>query len=252
MKNGNDDACASGGEVDSRSLQTLQEKIGYTFSDLDLLRQAVTHPSHQPDAPESVRSNNQRLEFLGDSVLSLVLSEQLFRRFPDVREGQLSRYRSNLVRGPVLSDLARRLRIGDHLHLSRGEAETGGRDRDNLLEDALEALLGAIFIDGGFNAAKRVALRWYSDLETRLEEADRIDNPKGRLQEAIQAEHPGEGPEYLTLSAEGPSHQPSFEVEVSFRNRPLARGRGASKKEAESRAANSALQQWIENSATQR
>jgi ribonuclease III len=251
MKNGHDDACVSGGEIDYGSLQVLQEKIGYTFSDLDLLRQAVTHPSCQPDTPEAVRSNNQRLEFLGDSVLSLVLSEQLFRRFSDLREGQLSRYRSNLVRGPVLSDLARQMRIGDHLQLGRGEVETGGRDRDNLLEDALEALLGAIFIDGGFNAAKSVALRWYADLEARLEEAEGVDNPKGRLQEAIQAEYPGEGPEYRTLSEEGPSHQRSFEVEVSFRNRPLARGRGASKKEAESRAANSALQQWTENSATQ-
>ncbi len=213
-----------------------------------MLRQALTHPSYQTEAPEKSPPHNQRLEFLGDSVLGLILSEQLFERFPDAREGELSRYRSNLVRGPVVGGLARKLGIGDHLYLSRGEEETGGRDRDNLLEDALEALLGAIFLDGGWPAAKQAALHWYADLEARLEEADGADNPKGRLQEVIQAEHPGEGPEYRVLSEEGPSHQRHFEVEVRFRDRPFGRGKGTSKKEAEARAASEAMRRWRESS----
>ena len=231
----------------SRSIISLQEKIGYAFRDPDLLRQALTHPSYQTEAPEKSPPHNQRLEFLGDSVLGLILSEQLFTRFPEAREGELSRYRSNLVRGPVVGGLARQLGIGDHLYLSRGEEETGGRDRDNLLEDALEALLGAIFLDGGLTAAKQAALRWYADLEARVEEADGADNPKGRLQEIIQSKHPGEGPEYRVLSEQGPSHQRNFEVEVRFRDEPLGRGTGASKKEAEARAAGEAMRRWHES-----
>ena len=232
----------------SRSIISLQKKIGYSFRDPELLRQALTHPSYQTETPEKSPPHNQRLEFLGDSVLGLILSEQLFERFPDAREGELSRYRSNLVRGPVVGGLARQLGIGDHLYLSRGEEESGGRDRDNLLEDALEALLGAIFLDGGLPAAKQAALRWYANLEARLEEADGADNPKGRLQEVIQAEHPGEGPEYRVLSEEGPSHQRNFEVEVRFREEPLGRGKGASKKEAEASAAIQAMRRWRESS----
>ncbi len=222
----------------------LEGKIGYTFKNRDLLRQALTHPSFQMEGSAPPPLNNQRLEFLGDSVLNLLLSEKLFTLCPESREGDLSRHRSSLSKGACLSELARTLQLGDHLRLSRGEIETGGRDRDALLEDALEALVGAIYLDGGLDATRTVVLEWYGDLKQRLEEAGKNDNPKGRLQERIQGSGDSEGPDYRLISETGPSHDRRFEVEVLLRGTRLGKGSGSSKKEAESRAAEAALRNW--------
>ncbi len=225
-------------------IRGLEEKIGYSFKNPALLRQALTHPSFQPEGAAAGLQNNQRLEFLGDSVLELILSERLYSLYPEAREGELTRYRSSLAKGAFLSRLARDMKLGDHLYLSRGEIESGGRDRGNLLEDALEALVGAIYLDAGLASTRRVVLHWYGDIRKRMQEAHGTENPKGRLQEEIQAVHGEAGPEYRVVTEEGPSHDRRFEVEVLLQNSPLGRGQGSSKKEAETQAAENALEYW--------
>ncbi len=223
----------------------LEQRIGHSFRNPGLLAEALTHPSRQAenDRPD-VAAHNQRLEFLGDSVLNLILSETLFSAFPEAREGDLSRYRASLINGPLLAGLARDLQLGRYIRLGRGEEDTGGRDRDNLLEDAFEALIGALYLDAGFDTTRRLVLDWYGDIKGRIEENEKTANPKGRLQEKIQALSAEHSPEYHVVGTQGPSHQRRFDVEVRFGESVLGKGSGTSKKEAESRAAESALRNW--------
>jgi ribonuclease-3 len=217
----------------------LQKRLGYQFRDESLLRLALTHPSvaHESGAAEA---HNQRLEFLGDAVLQLVLTQKLYGQFPAQDEGPLTKARAQMVNRKTLAERARALGLGAHLILGRGEETSGGRDRISALADAFEALLGAIFLDGGFDAAREIILLEFSAAFGELDALPNIDNPKGELQELLQAKSPTT-PEYQTVSATGPDHDRVFECLVLHEGVELARGAGKSKKAAESNAALAAL-----------
>lgn len=221
------------------TLAELQARLGHQFRDEALLRLALTHPSvaHDANAP---LPHNQRLEFLGDSILGVVLSRELYEKFPDADEGQLTKSRAKLVNATSLAAHGRALGLGAHLILSRGEENTGGRERASALADAFEALLGAIFLDGGFDAACGVILREFVADFAELTLPTGIENPKGELQELLQAKS-SVAPAYHLISAEGPDHDRNFICAVLHDGLELARGSGKSKKAAESDAALAAL-----------
>jgi len=225
-------------------LSALQKKLGYQFRDENLLRLALTHPSlaHESGVPTP---HNQRLEFLGDAVLQLVLTQKLYEKFPSFDEGVLTKSRAKLVNRNTLAEHGRTLELGAHLILSRGEETSGGRERASTLADAYEALLGAIFLDGGFDAASEFILREFENDFGALSEISGIENPKGELQELLQSRSPL-APEYKTVSATGPDHDREFECIVQHEGVELARGRGKSKKAAESDAALAALKKLRE------
>ena len=225
-------------------LAELQNRLGYQFRDENLLRLALTHPSvaHETNTPTP---HNQRLEFLGDAVLSLVLTRQLYEKFPEADEGLLTKSRAKLVNATALAAHGRALNLGAHLGLSRGEENTGGRERASALTDAFEALLGAIFLDGGAGAAQEFIGREFATDFGTLAESSGIENPKGELQELLQSKSP-KAPQYQFVSASGPDHDRDFECAVLHDGIELARGRGKSKKAAESDAALAALQKLKE------
>jgi ribonuclease-3 len=220
-------------------LSEFQIRLGYTFRDEGLLRLALTHPSiaHEVGAPAP---DNQRLEFLGDAVLQLVITHRLYEKFPGSEEGPLTKARAKLVYCRTLAEHARLLGLGAHLILSHGEEANGGRERAGALADAFESLLGAVFLDGGFEAAREFILREFGAAFGKLSALPVIENPKGELQELLQERSP-EAPEYRFLSATGPDHDRIFECTVQHKDIELARGRGKSKKAAESDAAAAAL-----------
>jgi len=222
------------------TLDELQKRLGYTFSDVNLLKLALTHPSIAHESPAAT-PHNQRLEFLGDSVLSLVLTHELYEKFQTVSEGPLTKARAQMVNRMTLAEQAQRLGLGEHLILSRGEETSGGRLRRSSLADTFEALLGAIFLDGGFEASREFILRQFRDAFGELTSIPSLHNPKGELQEALQ-EQSAEAPRYEVTSATGPDHDRVFECAVFHASVELGRGRGKSKKAAESEAALAALQ----------
>jgi ribonuclease-3 len=225
-------------------LSALQQRLGYHFRDESLLRLALTHPSvaHEHNHPAP---HNQRLEFLGDAVLGLVLSRELYEKFPAADEGVLTKSRAKLVNASSLATHGRTLGLGAHLILSRGEENTGGRERASALTDAFEALLGAVFLDGGFDAAREFVRREFAADFSTLAELTGIENPKGELQELLQSRSP-QAPEYQLVSARGADHDRDFECAVLHDGVELARGRGKSKKAAESDAALAALKKLRE------
>jgi len=230
----------------------LEERLGYKFSTKELLERALTHSSAVPElrtsgADEPVSAllprDNERLEFLGDAVLELLTSEYLLVTFPEWSEGQLSKSRARIVNGGSLEAAARRLRIGDHLRLGRGEEKTGGRDKQTLLADAFEAVVAAVYLDGGLGAAREVLRKSLFDqaLEERGERISESDR-KSALQELLQGQ--GRAPaEYRVVGESGPDHQKVFQIEVWIDGEYMATGEGSTKKEAEQRAARSALEQ---------
>ena len=185
--------------------------------------------------------HNQRLEFLGDSVLGLVLSRELFEKFPANSEGLLTKSRARLANGQSLAAHSRAFGLGNYLVMSRGEEATGGRDRDSALADAYEALLGAIFLDGGLEPARAFLVREFAADFSELSATAGIENPKGDLQELMQSFSPNP-PDYQFIAASGPDHERVFESAVLHEGKELARGRGKSKKAAESDAALAALE----------
>jgi ribonuclease III len=217
----------------------LQADLGYCFRDPELLRLALTHPSiaHEQGLPIQT---NQRLEFLGDAVLQLVLTRELYEKFPAFGEGPLTKARAKLVNRRSLAERARQLGIGRHLILSRGEELSGGRERPSALADTFEALLGAVFLDGGFEAAREFILRQFLGSFGELTVIPILENPKGELQELLQSLS-SEAPRYHVVSARGPDHDRVFECTVHHVGVELARGSGKSKKSAESEAALAAL-----------
>jgi ribonuclease-3 len=217
----------------------LQNQLGYAFRDAALLRLALTHPSvaHEQGLP---LQTNQRLEFLGDAVLQLALTRELYEKFPEVGEGPLTKARAKLVNRRSLAERARQLGLGRHLIVSRGEEISGGRERPSALADTFEALLGAIFVDGGFESAREFILRQFLSAFGELAVIPILENPKGELQELLQA-YSSEAPRYHAVSSSGPDHDRVFECTVHHGGEELARGRGKSKKAAESEAALAAL-----------
>lgn len=217
----------------------LQTRLGFVFREPALLRLALTHPSVAHEKGVSLQTN-QRLEFLGDAVLQLVLTRELYEKFPAVNEGPLTKARAKLVNRRTLAEHARQLCLGQHMLVSRGEELHGGRERPGALADTYEALLGAMFLDGGFEAARDFILREFSTAFGELSVIPILENPKGELQEWLQASS-AEAPHYHVVSASGPDHDRVFECTVQHRGVELARGRGKSKKAAESEAALAAL-----------
>ena len=218
----------------SDSLRKLQHKLGYQFQDPSLLKVALTHRSY-------AGRNNERLEFLGDAVLNFVAGEALFKRFPEAREGQLSRLRSRLVKGETLAVLARGFMLGDHLLLGSGELKSGGYRRESILADAMEAIIGAIYLDQGMAAAGERILVWLEEHFETLTLVDTNKDPKTRLQEFLQSRG-CDLPTYEVTDIQGEPHCRVFEVECSVAL--LAEktfGQGASRRIAEQIAAEAAL-----------
>jgi ribonuclease-3 len=224
----------------------LQTCLGYTFRDENLLRLAFTHPSVAHESGVAT-AHNQRLEFLGDAVLQLVLTQKLYEQFSSFDEGALTKARAKLVNRSTLAEHARALNLGAHLILSRGEETSGGRERPSALADVFESLLGAIFLDGGFEAAREFILHEFVEAFGELGEPSGIENPKGELQEFLQSRS-SRAPEYQTVSTTGPDHDRVYECIVQHEGVELARGRGKSKKAAESDAALAALKKLREES----
>jgi len=224
----------------STSLAQLETRVGYTFRNRDWLERAVTHPSYLQDDPTIVESN-QRLEFLGDAVLQLVLTEDLFTLFPAEREGVLSKHRAALANGVFLAQLAREIGLNACLRLGASEESTGGRTRSAALEDAFEALIGAIYLDSDIDQVRRVLRQLYGSLQDRLAAVEDIGNPKGRLQERVQPLHGNSAVRYEVTRVEGQDHAREYEVTVFVVDRPLGTGKGTSKKQAEEVAARAAL-----------
>jgi ribonuclease III len=223
----------------------LEERIGYQFQNPQLLTQALTHPSvaHEKQRPQF---DNQRLEFLGDAVLQLVITEHLFARYREAGEGRLTTRRSRLVSRESLKVRAASLDLGQHLLMGRGEEASGGRRRDSTLGDAFEALLGAIYLDSDLQTVRRFILEEMKDDLEQLEEDPLEVNPKGQLQELLQAISP-RSPSYELTSQQGREHERVFQVRVVWENQVLGAGSGRSKKQAESAAALAALKEqvWI-------
>lgn len=212
----------------------LQNRIRYTFRDPELLKAALTHRSFAME--NHLDYNNQRLEFLGDAVLQIILTEYLFHRYREFQEGELTKIRSALANQDILAEFAREIQLGDALLLGHGERETGGSCRDSTLCDAMEALLGAMFLDSSIETVRTflldLILAKYPDPARLLESI----NPKGALQEYTQRQF-GEPPVYRVIGFSGPDHQPVYTVEVCIRNHSIAQADGNKRKTAESNAA---------------
>ncbi|MEQ6918254.1 ribonuclease III [Halomonas aquatica] len=218
----------------SNSLNAFSRRIGHTFADPGLLELAMTHRSYGGQ-------NNERLEFLGDSIVNFVIAEALFRRFPQAREGQLSRLRARLVKGKTLAELAREMAFGECLLLGSGEMKSGGHRRDSILADAVEAVLGAIYLDAGMETARARVFSWYAERLEAISLEDTQKDPKTRLQEFLQSRQVPL-PRYEVTSVEGEAHAQTFTVECHIEVLDeQTRGVGSSRRHAEQQAAEQAL-----------
>ncbi len=219
----------------SKANKVLQQQLGYAFNDADLLERAITHRSH-------VGANNERQEFLGDALINFVIGEYLFRQRPTAEEGALSRLRASLVREPTLAILARELKLGEAIKLGEGELKSGGWRRDSVLADAFEAVIGAIYLDGGFDVAREVCLRCFESQLQQLPDPETLKDPKTRLQEWLQARS-RPLPIYEVLSESGPPHRRQFVVRARLLDlEHTAEAFGNSRRAAEQQAAELLLQ----------
>lgn len=217
-------------------LSDLATILGYQFADLNILQQALTHRS-------AGSRNNERLEFLGDAVLGFVIAAELYKRYPQVREGELSRLRSSLVRRETLAALALKLDIGRYLRLGAGERKSGGHHRDSILADTLEAIFGAIYLDGGFETGQQCILSLFKPLLDASPDLDALKDPKTRLQEYLQSQQL-DLPDYSVLDVSGDAHAQSFRVScrVNTADRLVTEGRARSRRHAEQEAATKMLE----------
>ena len=215
-------------------MKVFENNIQYTFKNRKLLELALTHSSYANESKVHTEYN-ERLEFLGDAVLQLVTSEKLYREHPNMPEGKMSKQRAALVCEDALATYSKQIDLGAFLFLGKGEENTGGRERPSILADAFEALIGAIFLDGGINNAKKFILRFLDDKDLHLKDF------KTLLQEIIQ-KNPGERLSYVVVGEEGPDHDKNFTVEVKLNSNPIGKGFGKSKKAAEQQAAKEALE----------
>jgi len=225
----------SGADPDSE----LEARLGVRFQDPRLLRTALTHPSYANEHPEEGSETNERLEFLGDAVLGLIVAETLYASHPLVEEGRLTEWRAQLVCGPTLSRVATRLGLGSELRLGRGEETTGGRTREGNLERAFEAIVGAVMLDEGLEAARTFAHRALAEEFAALGDDSSVLNPKGALQQLAQGRFGR--PHYVTTLEEGPEHARRFTIEVRIDGEVFGVGTGSSKQTAEKAAAREAI-----------
>ncbi|MDA0989441.1 MAG: ribonuclease III [Verrucomicrobia bacterium] len=223
------------------ALEDLEARIGYRFERQAWLEKALTHRSYRYESPD-VEVDNERLEFLGDALLGFLVAAHLFREFKEKREGELTRLRSHLTNGESLCERAMELQLGQYLRMGLGEERTGGRTRPSNLANAMEALLGAVYLDGGVAAGKVVFYQIFQPALDALDAVPAVLNPKGSLQEYAQATWKV-SPTYRLLEKSGPSHAAHFRVEVALYDGTTAEGRGASKQAAERAAASALLDQ---------
>lgn len=226
-------------------LESLQASLAYRFGNLNLLEEALTHKSYVNERKAAAILHNERLEFLGDSVLSLLISERLTYLLPNAQEGALAKLKARLISEKLLSEIARRLSLGHFLRLGRGEERSKGRDKDSLLADALEAVIAAVYLDGGLDHARRLVEVLF-DREFSLVVTQRhrpgADDYKTQFQEWCQKRY-DTLPQYAIVRESGPDHDKRFEVELTVQGQVVGRGTGRTKKEAEQTAAQEALKQ---------
>ncbi|MGA2222519.1 MAG: ribonuclease III [Verrucomicrobiia bacterium] len=220
--------------------QKLQKTIGHEFKNPDLFIEALTHPSlaHEKGGPGN--HHNQRLEFLGDAVLQLMLTDHIFKLYPDLPEGKLTQIRAHLANRHALYRRAQAIELGEYLLLGKGEEASGGRERLSNLADAYEALLGAIYLDGGVRAARKFISTQFAGEFKQIKQSTPRQNPKGLLQELLQARSAA-NPVYRVVEESGPDHNKYFEAVVEWEGCAIGRGHGCSKKQAEAAAAEDAL-----------
>jgi len=222
---------------------SFEKIIGYKFSNVSLLDNALIHTSYVNENKTTPKVSNERLEFLGDAVLELVTSYYIFENFPELSEGEMTKLRAGVVCEPSLADCARKINLGEYIKMGKGEIANGGARRDSVLSDAYEAVIGAIYLDGGYNSARdfiltalkedihsQKGLRWIADCKTHLQE---------QLQKNSQAPI-----EYYVVKEEGPEHEKIFTVELAHEGKVMAQGSGRNKKEAEQNAARSAIEKF--------
>jgi len=218
----------------NKNTEELYEKLGYTFEDCALIRVALTHRSFgQP--------NNERLEFLGDAILNMVIAEALYKRCPEAQEGELSRFRAGYVRGDALADLAKQFDLGEYIYLGSGELKSGGRTRNSILADALEAVMGALFLEAGFETCRDLICQWFFNALTSPNAALAEKDPKTLLQEYLQARQYGL-PQYTVDQTLGDAHSQLFVVSCHLIDLNCsAQGEGSSRRKAEQMAAKQCL-----------
>ncbi len=232
------------GKKTEASLQELENRINYRFHDPSILYHALSHSSYANEMRMSKEESNERLEFLGDAVLELVTSEYIYREYVHLSEGDMTKMRASIVCEQTLSACARELEIGEYLLLGRGEDISGGRERDSILSDVLEAVIGAIYLDGGFTNAKEFIRDF---LLANLKNKELFFDSKTILQEMVQNNHSGQKLRYQLVSEEGPDHSKTFTVAVFIGNNEIGTGAGRTKKAAEQEAASQAIQRLREN-----
>jgi ribonuclease III len=221
----------------------VQEDIGVTFKDMSLLQQAFVHRSYLNENPDFTLGSNERLEFLGDAFLGLVIAESLYGQFSSLDEGEMTKLRAALVRQDSLAQLASGLGLGEYLYLGQGEEKGGGRKRARNLACVMEAVIGAVFVDQGFEIARDLVARVFGRKVRKIMEEGLAGDHKSRLQELVQSERQ-ERPIYRLVEAVGPDHDKTFWVEVVVGGEFLGRGCGKSKQSAEKEAAKQALERW--------
>ncbi len=224
--------------MNPQDINLLQDKIQYHFKDQDLLSLALTHRSSLNE--QGIKESNERLEFLGDAVLELLITNYLFNERPNDPEGLLTAARSAVVKTESLANVAKSIDLGSYLHMSKGEAMSGGRENNSTLENTVEALIGAIFKDGGLPAAAAFVNLSIIPLAKEILSKNQLKDPKSLLQERVQSQGLV-SPNYQVVTQTGPDHDKTFEVSVSVDNKELGRGTGKSKQEAEQQAAQQAL-----------
>ncbi|NBI42116.1 ribonuclease III [[Haemophilus] felis] len=222
------------------NMDRLQRKLGYEFKQLALLKQALTHRS-------AAAQNNERLEFLGDAILNLIIGEALFHQFPKCNEGELTRMRASLVREPTLAILARQFELGDYLSLGTGELKSGGYRRESILADGVEAIIGAICLDSHLDTVRQIVQSWYQPLLAQIKPGDNQKDPKTRLQEYLQGKRLPL-PTYQVVDIKGEAHCQIFTVQCQIDNdERIFIGTGSSRRKAEQMAAEKILQELIQN-----
>ena len=226
--------------MNDSKLRELMEKIGYEFDDINLLKEALIHRSYANEHGEIENINNERLEFLGDAVLDLISTEYIFTKEKNVNEGDLAKLKSRIISETIFSAVSKEICLGEYLYLSNGEEITGGRDRKSILGDAFEALIGAIFMDSGFDEAKRISLKYLKDRIDTIDDQEELKDYKTLLQELFQSKF-HVIPNYEILSEKGPDHNKKFEIAVKLKDEIVGIGAGTSKKEAEKNAAREAF-----------
>ena len=227
--------------MSGQELTSLQNDLGYQFKNIDLLREALQHSSYVNEQRDPALQDNERLEFLGDAVLDLVITHILMKHFPETREGDLSRMRATIVNESQLSSVAQRLNLGQHLLLGRGETLSNGQEKRSILADALEAVIAAVYLDGDLEAGFEVIQRQFSEMISQVGERVAAEDFKSQLQELVQVRFKTI-PHYKVVAESGPDHDKTFQVHLSIGTFLTTHGTGKSKKAAEQAAASVALE----------